>query len=133
MMENRNNNNILNIFSNQTINKFQTSKNSNLLDNYELIQYNGLRIPRFPLYNPILMKPFIPPIIYMDSNFYKELTSNKNEKELFIYLSENDYNKDKGNNDYINYSQKTSSSDLIKNDEKNNKINNNSTFISFEY
>ena len=124
-MENRNNNNISNIFSNQTFNKFQTSKNSNLLDNYELIQYNGLRIPRFPLYNPILMKPFIPPIIYMDSNFYKELTSNKNEKELFIYLSENDYNKDKGNNDYINYSQKTSSSDLIKNDEKNNKINNN--------
>ena len=121
-MENRNNNNILNIFSNPTFNKFQSSKNTNLLDNYELIQYNGLRIPRIPLYNPFLMKPFIPPIIYMDSNHHKESNDNKKEKELFIYLNENDDNKDKSHNEFLNYSQKTSSSDLLKNDDKN--INN---------
>ena len=119
-MENRNNNNILNIFYNPTFNKFQSPKNNNLIDNYELIQYKGLRIPRIPLYNPILMKPFIPPIISMDLSHYRESNSNKNEKELFIYINENDDNKDKDNNEYINYSQNTSSSDSIKNDDKNN-------------
>jgi len=68
------------------------------------------------------MKPFIPPIIYMDTNYNKESNFIQKEKELFIYLNENDDNKDKSHNEFLNYSQKTSSSDLLKNDDKNKNI-----------
>ena len=69
----------------------------------------------------------------MDTNYNKESNFIQKEKELFIYLNENDDNKDKSHNEFLNYSQKTSSSDLLKNDDKNKnniiKYNNKNNLI----
>ena len=40
----------------------------------------------------------------MDTNYNKESNFIQKEKELFIYLNENDDNKDKSHNEFLNYS-----------------------------
>ena len=94
----------------------------NLLDNYNIINYNGVIMPRISLINPIFMNPFIPPILNNDINIFKE--SLVPEKQLEIILPINEKGKFKSEIE-SDYTKKTDCSEINKFEESkilNNKI-----------
>ena len=107
-------------------------ENYNLLEDYNIIHYNGVTIPRIPLLNPFLINPFVPPFINMTVNKYKESLSTEKQPELIINLSEdenikseieNDYTKKSDNNDLNNHHEnKTLNNNNLINKDKNSNL-----------
>lgn len=99
----------------------------NLFDDFNIIYYNGVTIPRITLLNPLFIKSIIPPIINKDLRKCKELLNKDKQLEIIIPISENNDRKLESENEYI---QKTNSNEINNNEE--NKISNNYNLLNKE-
>ena len=97
----------------------------NLLENYNIIHYNGVTIPRISLFNPIFMNPFIPSFLNNDMNELKQSIVPENQPEIIIPINETENFRPEIENEY---SKKTDSSEL--NRSEGNKILNNNNLIN---
>ena len=97
----------------------------NLFEDYNIIHYNGVTMPRISLINPFLIKPFIPPLIKMSTDKYNESFNSEKQPEIIINLSESENTKSEIESEY---NKKIDNSEL--NNTKENKNINNCNLIN---
>ena len=125
-MENKNNN-----FANQKISFFPLlflppplKEKHNLLENYNIIHYNGVTMPRISLYSPFFINTFATPIV--KNGFNRAINTNTNtskDPELIIELKEKENKKSEIGNDYSNCFKMSNVNELNLHEEKNNGNN----------
>ena len=99
----------------------------NLFEDYNIIHYNGITIPRISLFNPLFINTFIPTLINtnINTNLNKYKDSTQEHPEIVIPIKENQNTKLKMENESI---KKEDISELNKTGEKKmlnkDKINN---------
>ena len=113
-MKNKNNN-----IDNQKISFFPKvflppplKEKHNLLENYNIIQYNGVTMPRIFLFNPFFINNFIPLIMKNGFNRCKKINNSSKEPELIIELNEKENKKPEICNEYLNWIKKANMNEL---------------------
>ncbi len=81
----------------------------NLLEDYNIIHYNGITIPRISLFNPLFINSFIPPIINtnINTNLNKYKDSIQENPEIIIPIKQNQNTKLKLENESIKKEDKS--------------------------
>ena len=123
-MENKNNN-----FANQKISFFPLlflppplKEKHNLLENYNIIHYNGVTMPRISLYSPFFINTFATPIV--KNGFNRAINTNTNtSKDPELELKEKENKKSEIGNDFSNCFKMSNVNELNLHEGKNN-VNN---------
>ena len=96
---------------------------NNLLNKYDIIQYNGLRIPRLSFCTNFIMNPYMPMFNTINVNFFNNPSSIPNNNELYNPLNRKVEQNLKEDNKCFNHAKIDNCNDKTKNEESKNLFN----------